>query len=172
MTDDLQAATTKRMAALERWMAPIFEKAPHLPQNIRQTIVDIAPWLALIFGILAIFGLVSAGMIGSIMSMFSIFSFGFRNISMLISMLAGLGAAVLQLLAYQPLTRKEKKGWNYIFYGTVLSVVAALVNIIVGYGYGAPGHIIGALIGFWLLFEIRGFYHEGSSAPSVPSVGT
>ncbi len=158
MVHDLHKTAEKKMAALESWLSPMFSTLPHLPQNARQTISSIAPWFALIFGVIGLLGIVSTGAIASILS-FSFFGNGLMQLSWTISILAAIFAAVFQILAYQPLTKKQKKGWNYLFYGTVLTAVAALVELIFGYGSGAAQTIIGSFIGLWLLFEIRSSYH-------------
>jgi len=159
---NLTDAATKHMNALESWMAPLFAKTPHLPANIRETLASIAPWAALIFGIMGVLGI------------FSILSFLPMLTSMPFVGMAGLGklypmiivatligglAAVLDLLAFKPLKARKKKGWSLIFYGNTLSALSAILNIIFGYS-GNFGGIITVLIGFWLLFEVRDLYRE------------
>lgn len=146
------------MAGLEQWMAPFFAKLPHLPPNARQTIVTIAPMLALIFGILGLFVILTGGVIASLLSIVSIVMLadGLRPLLLLIALLAGGIAAALDLLAYKPLAARKKKGWNYLFYGTVLTTCSAILEVV--FGAGTLGSIIGALLGFWLLFEVRGLY--------------
>jgi uncharacterized membrane-anchored protein len=134
--------TQKHMAALEAWLAPIFAKAPHLPSSAHETLVMIAPWAALIGGILGIFGILSAGMIWSVFS-FSLFAYGLMQISMLAGLVAGLVAAILELMAFQPLTNRQKKGWNFLFYGIVLFALSAVVDLFFGYGGGAFGQLLG-----------------------------
>ncbi len=150
MTQDMQAEALKKMAALEKWLAPIFAKFPHLPQNARTTLVQIAPWLALIFGVLGLFGIFSAGLFVSLLSL-SFLGYGFMGISMALSLIAGLIAAVLDLLAYQPLSHRKKKGWNLLFYGVILSLAASILAFIAN-SSGSFGSIIGGIIGLWLLF--------------------
>lgn len=158
MSNDFKAKTEKHMAALETWLAPMFAKAPHLPSSAHDTIVSIAPWASLIVGIIGVFGILSAGMIWSVFS-FSLFAYGLMQISMLVGLIAGLISSVLQLLAFQPLSDRKKKGWNYLFYGTVLLAIAAIIDLFFGYGGNALGQFIGCAIGLWLLFEVRGLYH-------------
>jgi hypothetical protein len=156
MHDNIHAAT-KKMAAFEAWLAPLFAKAPHLPHSARQTIVQVAPWLALIFGILGLFGLLSAGTFASFLS-FSFLGGGMYHISMLIALFTGVAAAVLQLLAFKPLQAHKKKGWNFLFYGLVISAVGMIINMLLSYSYGLPGQILMLIISVWLLFEIREMY--------------
>lgn len=157
MAQDFHAETVKKMAALERTLEPVFTKAPHLPENVRLGLVSIVPWAALIFGIMGILGLLSAGAFMSVISL-SFYSGGITKLSWAIVVLAGLLTALLELLAYKPLTKREKKGWNFLFYGVVLTILAAIIDLIFGYGSGATGSIVGSLIGLWLLFEIRTMY--------------
>ena len=160
MTDQqqpIQQQAEKHMAALEGWLAPFFAKAPHIPENGRRTIVDIAPWLALIFGVLGLVSVLGAGAIASVFTL--AFLGGLYDFAMFVTLAAGLCASALELLAYRPLAKREKKGWNYLFYGTVLTAAAAVVNLVVGYDSGLTGQVLGALIGLWILFEIRGQYH-------------
>ena len=146
----------KHMTALELWMAPFFAKAPHLSPGIRKTLTDIAPWLALIFGILGLFGLLSAGMFGTLLS-FSYFG-TIASLVMAIGIVLSIISAGLSILAFQPLRSVQKHGWNLLFYGNVLSAVSLVLNLLFGYGYSNLGSVLGMLIGFWLLFEIRQMY--------------
>ncbi len=156
MDNDFQAKAEKKMSALESWLAPLFAKAPHIPENARQTLVQIAPWLALIFGILGLFAVFSAGAIGTLLS-FSFVGAGTIQLMLLLSMVVAFLSAILNLLAFKPLQAHKKKGWNYLFYGSVLSAIATVVNIV--FGYGSVFGLIFTLIGFWLLFEVRSYYH-------------
>lgn len=152
---DMRAKAEQNMAALENWMAPLFAKTPHLPENARQSIAQVAPWIALIVGILGIAAILSAGGFASMFAFAYVFS-GVSYFALYAALIVGLIAAILDLLAFKPLQARQKKGWNFIFYGTVLSAVSAILNLL--FGYASLGTIIGPLVGFWLLFEIRGLY--------------
>lgn len=154
-TSSLHTETAKHMGALEQWMAPIFAKFPHIPENGRKTLADIAPWLALIFGVLGLLGIVSAGSLMSYLS-FSFIGMGMIQITMFISLLAGLIACILEILAFKPLKAMKKKGWDLLFYATVLTTATTILSLL--FGYSEIGGLVGALIGLWLLFEVRGLY--------------
>ncbi|HRH93223.1 MAG TPA: hypothetical protein PKV72_01680 [Candidatus Peribacteria bacterium] len=156
MTSDPRAQFTKHAAAIEAWMLPLFQKAPHLPQNARQTVVDVAPWLALIGGVLGLAAVFSASAFTSMLFTFSFFRYGIFPLLYVVSMLCVFAAALLELMAYQPLTQRRKAGWNFMFYALLINVVSFVLSIFAGYGNG--GHIIGLLVGFWLLFEVRDAY--------------
>ena len=67
---------------------------------------------------------------------------------------------VLYLLAFPGLRDRKKKGWDYVFYAALVSVVYSVVSLFTGYNAvsGFLGAIIGALISFWLLFQVRSAY--------------
>ena len=154
----------KHAAALENWLAPLFEKTPHLPHNVRQTLVSIAPWLALIGGILGLAALLPVlGMLPALSALpFMGGMMGGAYYAMypalIIALVIGVIGAVLDLLAFRPLSQHKKAGWNLLFYSQILAVLAIILQIYSG--YYVLGSVIGLLIGLWLLFEVRSLYHE------------
>ncbi|MDD5054834.1 MAG: hypothetical protein PHZ00_01030 [Candidatus Peribacteraceae bacterium] len=151
---------TARMAALESQLAPVFSNAPHLPPHVRTTIAEFAPWVALIVGIVGLLGIVPAFM-AVMMSTFFVVSVPVVpmmavNPVMIVSLLCGAVSSVLCLLAFRPLGKRLKKGWNLLFYSSTLSALSSVVSLIFVYS-GFMG-IVGAVIGYWLLFEVRELY--------------
>jgi hypothetical protein len=150
---------TARMAALEAQLAPVFASAPHLPPHVRTTIAEFAPWVALIVGIIGLFGIIPA-----LMATFFVASFPLAPMmggwypAAIVSLLCGAVSSVLCLLAFPPLRKRQKKGWNLLFYSSTLSAVSSVVTLI----FAASGFmgIIGAVIGYWLLFEVRELYRS------------
>jgi uncharacterized BrkB/YihY/UPF0761 family membrane protein len=153
---DPAAKAMKHAAAIEAWLIPIFQKAPHLPASAKQTIVDIAPWLALISGVLGIVSVLSASAFVSMLFSFAFVTSGILPILFTVGMLIALLGSVLDLLAYKPLTEKKKLGWNYVFYGVLLTGVSFVLNAIAG--QGMLGSLVGLVIGLWILFEVRDQY--------------
>ena len=146
------------MNALEGWLAPLFAKTPHLPESARQSIVGIAPWLALIAGILGVYGtFVGLRMISFVSSLGYLGMMGGWYPATLLALIAMGLAAVLDLLAYKPLSAHKKQGWDLLFYGNTLTAFASILTLLFGYG-GGYSWIIGVIIGYWLLFEVRGAY--------------
>ena len=147
---------TSEMGKLESWLAPIFAKAPHIPQSARDTLVSFAPWLAIVFGILGLGTLFSIGAFATLFSPLILLAGGFGGILVFVNILLSLGASVFDILAFKPLQDHKKKGWNFLFYGTVLSALSGILGILF-MSSGAEG-ILGTLVGLWLLFEIRPAY--------------
>jgi predicted membrane protein len=149
----------KHVSALESALARLFAGLPHLPQHIREILAQIAPWLALLFGVLGALALLPMLMLIPMASfsapMMGVAAYGWYPM-MIIAFLAGIVGTVLNLLAFRPLLKRAKKGWNLLFYSTVLSVVVTIVGI--AFGSSSVLSIIGSFIGLWLLFEVRGLY--------------
>ena len=157
MTSTTPNTIEKNLGVVEKQFASVFDKAPHVPQGFKDFLVAIAPWLALIFGVLGLVSILGAGMLGMLMSM-SFLQSGMMGAMFFVSLVAGLLVSLLDLMAFGPLRKREKKGWNYIFLGQLVSLVAAIINVAVGLGSGIAIQIVMMLVGFWLLFEVRGMY--------------
>ncbi len=150
-----QAQAHEAMHGLEAWLAPIFEKFPHLPAGGRDWIVGVAPYIVLVFGILGLIGLLGAGGLGMIAS---ILTMG-MGLPMMLSIIISLVSVVLMLMAFPGLKAHTKKGWNLVFYSQLVSIVGGIVGAFtMMYASNLVGTAVGALIGFYILFEIRSYY--------------
>lgn len=145
--------------ALEAWLAPIFAQAPHIPAGGRKVITDIIPWLSLIFGILGLVALVSAGALGALFSPLMLLGAGFSSLMFFVHIILGLISSALGIMAFNPLKEMKKRGWDYSFYSLIIGAISALVTLLT-MSYGGLNNIIGIVIGAYLLFEIREMYHK------------
>lgn len=159
-TEQTKQQVKTAMSGLEARLEPMFKNAPHIPENGRKVIVDIVPWLVLIFGILGVIGLFASGIMALFVTLLTggwalPFLFG-SFVPMLFSGIA----IVLTLMAFPGLQAKTKSGWNLVFYSTVVNAIGGIVSVFGGYVYmgSLVGAIIGAIVSFWLLFEIRSYY--------------
>ncbi len=143
--------------SLETWLASIFKDAPHIPDGGRKVIADILPWLAVIFGVLGIIALFSAGVVSLVLSPLIVLSGGAYGIYLFISIVLGLASSVLSFLSFNPLREMKKKGWDLTFYSLIISAISTVVSLV--FMMGGLGGILGAVIGAYLIFEIRGMYH-------------
>lgn len=136
-------------------MAEWFDKAPQLPKNWREVLVKITPVLALIFGLLGI--LVGISGLGAL-TVFSplaalggvsgMSSYGTGFITAIIYLLG----SILLLAAYPGTKAHKKSGWNLLFWSEAVNFVGGIVSLSI------VSAIIGALIGFYLIFQIRSYY--------------
>jgi hypothetical protein len=143
-----QLTTNKSVHDLIKTLEGFFAKAPALPTNIREVIVKITPWLALIFGILGVLGGLGALGLSPVAMMGGVDT----SLFILVSGVLAIASSVLMLVAYPKLKVNSSEGWTLLFLSEVVSVVSSLVA---GAVFGA---IIGGLIGFYFLFQIKSYY--------------
>lgn len=136
-------------------MDDFFSKAPHLPANIREVLVKIAPWIALVFGILGVLAGLGAVGVSPVVALGGVQNSAFVLVSGILTIVS----SVLMLMAFPKLQRHQFGGWRLLFWSEVVSVVSSLLGITAGNPVGTLlGAVIGALIGFYILFEIKSYY--------------
>lgn len=160
---------------LENSLADVFKAAPKIPENGRKALVNWMPWIALVFGVLQVWAAYALWRLydrydGALNYVNSVArSFGVEtatpevNIFFWLALVLLALSGVILLLAYPGLKARKKSGWNWLFYGELLSVVYAVVSLFFDGAYGGGvgrfiGALIGAAIGFYLLFQIRDHY--------------
>lgn len=130
----------------------MFAKLPAMPKGGRDFIVMIVPWLALIFGILGLLGSISA---------FRLFTYfppmvywgGTARLAGtgIIVLILGIISSVLLLMAFSGTKNKKEKGWRFLYYSEIVALVSSVITV-------SPGGILVALVGFYLLYQIRSYY--------------
>ncbi len=138
-------------ATLEMYFA---KKAPALPKNIKGIIVSLAPWLEIlgvVFSLPALFSMFGFNAMmygtpyGGYVSANAGYNFSLASIFMVASL-------VLMVLAIPGLFKRSKMGWNYVYYAVLLNAVYSLISM------QLFGFIIGSIISFYLLFQVRSYY--------------
>lgn len=159
---------------VEKSLADVFKSAPKLPNNAKETLVKVWPFLALIFGVLQLFaawGLYDltrsvnniATYFGTVLNVNIGYSgkdkfFIYLGIAVLVV------DAVIMLMAYPKLVKRLKGGWDLLFLGSLLNVAYSLVNLfITGRGVGDfLMSLLGSAVGFYLLFQVKEKYASKS----------
>lgn len=126
----------------------LFKKAPALPSSAKDVLVKIAPWIALIFGILGI--LVGIGAAG--ISPLALFGGVGASMTVLISGVLLLVSSVLMLIAFPKLKAMKFEGWRLIFWANAISIVSTIVTLDI------VGAVVSFLVGFYILFQIKSYY--------------
>lgn len=160
---------------VEGKMAELNDTLPKIPENGRKLIVEWAPWISLIIGG---FGLLSAlwlwqwaneadkyvDLANQLSRAYNVNAPTVERLgpALWLALAVLVVQSVLQLAAFPGLkARSKKRGWNLLFYSALLSVAYGVVSAFTNYG-GASliGTLLGAAIGFYILFQIRGHYSE------------
>lgn len=126
-----------------------YAKLPNLSRNWQETIVQITPWLALIFGILGILGSVAALGIFPIAVVAGAHTTGLGFILRLLTLVS----SVLLLAGFLPTRKRLEKGWQFIFYSEVVGLIGAIIVL-------SLSQVIFSLIGFYFLYQIRGYFKK------------
>lgn len=167
---------------LEAKMADLFKGAPKLSNSSKETVVSIWPWLALIGGVLQ---LLAAWWLWSWARSASELAQYFNEVSrayggdginerltvwVWIGLITLIVDAVILLMAYPKLKRREKGGWDLLFLAGLINVVYAVVTLFFE-GRGGLGSLLWNLIVsaviFYLLFAVRDKY-KGAAHHQAP----
>ncbi len=137
------------MKTLEGW----FAKAPALPKSATDVLVQIAPWLALIFGVLGVLAsLAATGLMTALSPMMLLGGGVGAATGGIVGAVLALVSSVLMLVAFPGLRDRKMAGWKYSFWSEAVSVVSSVVAL------NLVGAVIGGAIGFYILFQIKSYY--------------
>lgn len=164
-------------------------KAPfHLPENFKQGLVKVMPWLVLLAGALTVVGAWGvfqaatavdrwATLANELTAAYGIASYNNPVITPLLwlSLTVLLIEATLYFVSYPSLEKRQKKGWNILFWVALINVVQSIVhNIAYSSAYFNIGSVVmsllGSLVGLYLLFQIRAYY-TGEKKVATPVTG-
>ncbi len=155
----LDRLTDDQAMSLVKKIQDPFMSLPRAPKGFIEFLVKIAPWFALLGGILSIIG----GPLAVLGSLFSLAMLSpMTSLLLIVAAVVSIVNAVLLLMAFGPLKRREMKGWMYIFWGDMLGIAQTILGVIVG--QGSIVSLVFILIGVYLLFEMKPFYTAAGKA--------
>lgn len=141
---------------LEKTLDDYFgKKAPALPHNIKEIIVKIAPYLAIlgvIISLPAIFLLLGLGSLATVVAPLGSASSVAQVPTMWIGILLLIPSVVLEAMAIPGLFSRKATAWRYLYWAQLISVLAAILQL------NIVAAILTAVIGFYLLFQVKSFY--------------
>lgn len=154
MTKDKQTTITESIKIMEAEIEKVVlsKNIPGLPENVKELIVKLSPWFAVISMImlapiiLAAFGLSALALPFSYLGGMH-YGFGYT-----LGLIFSFGMIVLELIAIPGLFKRQEKAWRLMFYATLLSLVQQL------FSFNFGGMVIGAIISFYFLFQVKSKY--------------
>lgn len=153
----LTQLTDQKAIDLAEKVGKVFEGVPHLPKGLVDFLVKIAPWLVLLGGALSVLGGLSS-IVGNSFNQALLSDFiGISRTYFVVTGIFSLILGALYLMAFKPLKEFEKEGWMYLFWAQIVGVVQS-VFMMVYVGGGFLGTVIGLIIGFYLLYEVKKSY--------------
>lgn len=130
----------------------LHKKVPSLPDNVKEIIVKITPWLILLSMILLVPLLLTALGISTLMLPLSYLG-GLRlGVSHTLGLVFAFAYLALELFALPGLFKRQQKAWRLLFYTALLTMLEKLLNFDLG------GLVIGGAISMYFLFQVKSKY--------------
>lgn len=150
---DYKASMNQLETMLDEYLG---KKAPALPENIKETLVSFAPYLAIIGIVISLPAIFAILGIGAMMGPFSAFLgtsyLATYGITYYIGIVGLIISAVLEALAIQGLFKRSMGAWRLMYYSSLVTFVASILQ------GNLSSAIIGGLIGLYILFQVKGMY--------------
>jgi len=160
-----QYLTNKQAVGFANQLTQPFDSLPSLPKNFMDFLVNIAPWLALIGGILQVLTGINnltnptrnLRLLEELIQVDSNY-FVLTGILMIVM-------GILLLMAYKPLKNRLHTGWMLFFWATVVGIIHNLVSIFYSFG-SVIGLLLGAAIGLYLVNQFSPYYQSKTVSPA------
>lgn len=157
-----------QLNALEDSLVKANKDLPKLPKGFTDFLVMVAPWFTLLGGLMSLYSVYAiwhwahwASDLNNLYNLAGVPNPAGRLSAMLwVSMASIAVLGVIYLMAFSGLKNKQKKGWDLLFLASLVNVVYGIVTMFTDYSYGGGifGTVIGTLIGWYFLFQIRDYY--------------
>ncbi len=156
MKNDAKGMTDQLEATLDEYM---IKKAPfQIPLGGKEFIAKVSPYLIIIGAVMFIPAVLALLGIGAVLSPFAMMGgYGMAGgYGMMggwgISIFAGIISMVLELMALPGLFKRTKAAWRLVCYATIVSLIGSILS------FNIVGGIIGAVIGWYILFQVKEIY--------------
>lgn len=158
------------LQSLEDQLSGLFKDLPALPKGAKDALVQYWPYLALALGVLQLLAAWGLWNLASYTNAWLDYasrvagtSVGYSDAEKMViygGVVLLVANAVIFFMAYAPLLKKAKKGWDLLFLATIINLVYGIVQIFMtSRGIGSfIGSLVGTAIGLYLLFQIRDHY--------------
>lgn len=130
----------------------LIKKAPPLPVGVKDFIVNVMPYLTVIFLILAlplILGLIGVSALTLPFAAVAGVGAGFSYFAGIIVTII---TAVLEIMALPGLFKRQKKSWTLLYYSALIGGVSSILSL------NLWGLVIGTGLSLYILFQIKSYY--------------
>lgn len=157
------------MQRLEDWLAGVYKGTPRLSPASKQSITEVWPIVALVFGVLQLLAAIALWRTGHTLNQVvdtlnslygNAVTLNHLNIFYWISFVVLIADGAILLSAYPQLRNHKRRGWELLFYGTLLDFVYGVVSAFDNYG-GITSFILQIIVTavvLYFLFQIRDQY--------------
>lgn len=149
-TADVKGMIAKLEALLDEYMVT---KAPfQIPLNGKEVIVKVAPYLVIIAAVIAIPAILAALGLSTMLAPVALLGGPAWGIGVILSLVTSIAALGVELMAVSGLFKRTKRSWRLVFYATLISLVGSIIS------FNIVGGLIGAVIGWYILFQVKSLY--------------
>ncbi len=168
----------------EKLNEALVKNAPvKLPNNAKKSLVQWFPWIAVILGVLQLWAVLSLWRLGHLAndlinyanSISAAYGQGQVSVELGLFYWLSLGllavTGVLMVAAFPGLKAKEKRGWNMLFYASLINFFYGIARLFTDVGAGFASLVwaaVGTVIGLYFLFQVREYY-TGAKRPVEPA---
>ena len=148
---------TSALASLEDTLDLYFgQKAPAMPPNIKELLVRFAPWVTLVLLLITLPAVLIVLGLGALAAPLAFLAGPDAGVSYgitytLAMVILGV-SVVLEALSIPGLLRRTRQGWRYAYWATLVSIAGNLIR------FNIVSALLTALVGFYILFQIRSYY--------------
>ena len=132
----------------------LHKKAPALPKGAKEFLVKLVPYVVIITVVLTLPAILLLLGLDSLVTLFAPLG-GPQSMAEVpniwIITLLLIPVVILQAMAIPGLFSHKETAWRYLYWAELISIVSGLAQLNVG-------HLIGAAISLYLLFQIRSYY--------------
>jgi len=151
---DLKGLLAQLEAMLDKYMV---KEAPFtLPKEAKEFVVSVSPYLVIIFAVMAlplIFGAIGLTAVLTPFAMLGGYGHAFGwGLGATIGLIVSVVTVIIEVIAVPGLFKRTKGAWKLLFYASVISLIGSLLSI------NIIGGIISAVIGWYILFQVKELY--------------
>lgn len=152
---DVKGVLSQLEAILDEYMVT---KAPFaLPQEVKEFLVNVSPYLIIIFVVMALPIIFAALGLTAILTPFAMmggYRYGFDwGFGAIIGLVISVISIIIEIMAVPGLFKRTKGAWRLLFYASIVSLIGSILSV-----SGIISGIIGTIIGWYLLFQVKELY--------------
>lgn len=158
-TESVKTETKNLLGQLEAMLDEyMVTKAPFaLPLGLKEFLVKVSPYLVIVFAVMALPLILAALGMSAAFTPFAMMGgygygyggYGFRTI---VSLAVAAITIVMYVMAVPGLFKQTKSAWRLMFYVSIISLIGSILS------FDIIGGIIGAIIGWYILFQLKDMY--------------
>ncbi len=150
--DQAPKSLSENISKLISQLESFSKTLPALPENVREIIVKIAPYLSIFAVVMSLPAILAVFGLGALMTPLAAFGGVGYYSSFSLSIIFLIIVVALQAMAIPGLFSRSKSAWNLMFYSTVVNVVYYVLTMNLG------SLVIGTAISLYFLFQVKSYY--------------